>query len=153
MAITWAIRKCEFYLRGLEFFEVLTDHRPLVGTFKKSLNMLENPRLRRMREKVIEYCFEVKWVEGKSHYIADALSRAPVFQAQEEELTADCAISCLQAKHTEIIDSLNRLRGREYNELITAVKEGKDLRQLPACLLYTSPSPRDQRGSRMPSSA
>ena len=23
----------------------------------------------------------------------------------------------------------------------------------PACLLYTSPSPRDQRGSRMPSSA
>ena len=28
------------------------------------------------------------------------------------------------------------------------------LRQLPSiCLLYTSPSPRDQRGSRMPSSA
>ena len=25
--------------------------------------------------------------------------------------------------------------------------------QVPACLLYTSPSPRDQRGSRMPSSA
>ena len=25
--------------------------------------------------------------------------------------------------------------------------------QLDACLLYTSPSPRDQRGSRMPSSA
>ena len=24
---------------------------------------------------------------------------------------------------------------------------------VPACLLYTSPSPRDQRGSRMPSSA
>ena len=24
---------------------------------------------------------------------------------------------------------------------------------IPACLLYTSPSPRDQRGSRMPSSA
>ena len=27
------------------------------------------------------------------------------------------------------------------------------LRVLYACLLYTSPSPRDQRGSRMPSSA
>ena len=27
------------------------------------------------------------------------------------------------------------------------------LRSLKACLLYTSPSPRDQRGSRMPSSA
>ena len=28
-----------------------------------------------------------------------------------------------------------------------------DLARLEACLLYTSPSPRDQRGSRMPSSA
>ena len=38
-----------------------------------------------------------------------------------------------------------RLRGRlAFNDLITVL--------LP-CLLYTSPSPRDQRGSRMPSSA
>ena len=29
----------------------------------------------------------------------------------------------------------------------------KDADQIKACLLYTSPSPRDQRGSRMPSSA
>ena len=29
----------------------------------------------------------------------------------------------------------------------------KDARELKDCLLYTSPSPRDQRGSRMPSSA
>ena len=31
------------------------------------------------------------------------------------------------------------------------IKEAFDL--FDACLLYTSPSPRDQRGSRMPSSA
>ena len=29
----------------------------------------------------------------------------------------------------------------------------KDFKQERSCLLYTSPSPRDQRGSRMPSSA
>ena len=29
----------------------------------------------------------------------------------------------------------------------------KDVRPIYTCLLYTSPSPRDQRGSRMPSSA
>ena len=29
----------------------------------------------------------------------------------------------------------------------------EDLSRLEPCLLYTSPSPRDQRGSRMPSSA
>ena len=30
---------------------------------------------------------------------------------------------------------------------------GLDVREIAHCLLYTSPSPRDQRGSRMPSSA
>ena len=74
MAIQWAIKKCEFYLRG---FDVLTDHRPLVGIFRKQLSMLENNRLMRMLEKIIEFTFEVKWVEGKTHYIADALSKAP----------------------------------------------------------------------------
>ena len=35
-----------------------------------------------------------------------------------------------------------------------AEREHKALvRQAESCLLYTSPSPRDQRGSRMPSSA
>ena len=41
---------------------------------------------------------------------------------------------------------------------VSSEKKGEDpknLKRKPAnvCLLYTSPSPRDQRGSRMPSSA
>ena len=36
---------------------------------------------------------------------------------------------------------------------IEALLKAKIDRSLPTCLLYTSPSPRDQRGSRMPSSA
>ena len=34
-----------------------------------------------------------------------------------------------------------------------AAEPGSLVAQTEACLLYTSPSPRDQRGSRMPSSA
>ena len=37
--------------------------------------------------------------------------------------------------------------GMEFDNAISALKQHK------ICLLYTSPSPRDQRGSRMPSSA
>ena len=33
------------------------------------------------------------------------------------------------------------------------IRETEDLFSIKTCLLYTSPSPRDQRGSRMPSSA
>ena len=36
---------------------------------------------------------------------------------------------------------------------VAAYKEKQRQRLLNDCLLYTSPSPRDQRGSRMPSSA
>ena len=36
-------------------------------------------------------------------------------------------------------------------QAVFAEKKGFD--RIWACLLYTSPSPRDQRGSRMPSSA
>eukprot|EP00829_Urostomides_striatus_P001442 TRINITY_DN11617_c0_g2_i1.p2 TRINITY_DN11617_c0_g2~~TRINITY_DN11617_c0_g2_i1.p2 ORF type:complete len:103 (-),score=47.45 TRINITY_DN11617_c0_g2_i1:19-327(-) len=48
--------------------------------------------------------------------------------------------------------------GKGFVHITALIEEGmKDIHkcidQTPACLLYTSPSPRDQRGSRMPSSA
>ena len=50
MAIQWAVEKCDFYLRGLTQFHVITDHKPLEGIFKKDLNAIINPRLMRFRE-------------------------------------------------------------------------------------------------------
>ena len=65
-------------------FEIWTDHKPLVGIFSKGLvNDLDKPRLMRFREKIMFYNFSVKWVRGKTLYIANALSRAPVFSAAE----------------------------------------------------------------------
>ena len=80
----WAITKCEFYLKGLPSFTVATDHKPLVGIFAKNLADLTNPRLRSLREKISGYTFQVEWVPGKTHHIADALSRAPLFHADNE---------------------------------------------------------------------
>ena len=41
----------------------------------------------------------------------------------------------------------------EDSEAISAWASGESGAHVYSCLLYTSPSPRDQRGSRMPSSA
>ena len=90
MAIQWAIQKCSYYLRGLETFEVWIDHKPLVGIFQKSICDLDNPRLMRMRVKIMEYTPEVKWVPGKTHYIADALSRLPMFNTNNDDYTISC---------------------------------------------------------------
>ena len=44
----------------------------------------------RMREKVMEFTPIVKWVPGKTHYIADALLRSPLFYTNEEDYTISC---------------------------------------------------------------
>ena len=60
-----------------------------------------------MREKIQEFTFDVKWVQGKTHYIADALSRAPVFAAEEEDFTIDCAIKhCRQVNATRTMNAI-----------------------------------------------
>ena len=43
--IIWAIQKCDFFLKGIGKFEVITDHRPLVGIFAKALPQINNARI------------------------------------------------------------------------------------------------------------
>ena len=98
LAVHFAMSKCSFYLKGSENFTVATDHRPLEGIFRKDLFEIPNPRLQWIRVKLVEFNITVKWVPGKSHFIADALSRAPLFSPptpDEEEFTIDTARSCL----------------------------------------------------------
>ena len=73
LAIKWAVNKCDFYLRGLPAFTVLTDQWPLVDIFCKQLHELGNARLMCMWEKLMNFSFDVKWVEGKTHMIAVAV--------------------------------------------------------------------------------
>ena len=89
MAIQGAIQKYAYYLRGLPTFQVWTDPKLLIGIFQKSMCDLDNPRLKRMRENIMEYTPEVKWVPGKIDYIADTLSRNPLFDNED-----DYVISC-----------------------------------------------------------
>ena len=96
LAIVWAMLKCSFYLRGLPSFNIYTDHRPLQEVFQKDIFDLASPRLQRLREKIAMYSFQVCWVPGKTHFIADALSRAPLFAPEKlPGLDIDTAISCL----------------------------------------------------------
>jgi hypothetical protein len=90
-AVWWAAEKCHYYLRGMPMFEVVTDRRLLVGLFGKSLCSLGNVRLQRLRENLAMYTFEVTWVPGKTHLIAGALSRAPVFPAVPDLDNVRCA--------------------------------------------------------------
>ena len=95
LAIVWAIQKCSFYLRGLPLFRVYTDHWPLEGVFQKDIFDLASSRLQRLREKVAMFSFQVCWVPGKTHLVANTMSCAPLFAPEElPDLEIDTAISC-----------------------------------------------------------
>ncbi|XP_043209539.1 uncharacterized protein LOC122374691 [Amphibalanus amphitrite] len=94
LALVWACYKADTYLRGMQTFEVVLDHRPLIPVLnKKTLAEIDNPRLRRLREKLIAYNFVTSWRQGKLHSIPDALSRAPVERPTAEDEAAEHDIS------------------------------------------------------------
>ena len=87
LAINHAIKKWKFYLHGKDNFTVITDHKPLLGILNYNLDNLDNPRLQRMREKIMGYNFQIEWIAGKSNLIADALSRNPKFTNNSNEIS------------------------------------------------------------------
>ena len=131
LAIQWAIMKARHYLIGHPGFEVVTDHNPLVGLFTKSLAEIDNRRLQRLRGKLVDYNFEVKWVEGKSHMIADAFSRYPVEHPQD---STTAVIAMIQVEDQDLKKFTDLCYQNDtYKELVLAVesKELKDLKNLP----------------------
>ena len=86
LAVFYAINKCRHYLLGMQQFTIVTDHKPLIGMWAKSLPDIANVRLQRFKEKLTGYNFKIEWREGKTNEIADALSRAPVFQPKKRRL-------------------------------------------------------------------
>ena len=122
LAIVWAINKCSFYLHGPPLFTVYTDHRPLEGVFQKDLFDLASPRLQHMRDKVAMYSFNVSWVPGKTHLIADALSCAPLFSPQEQPgLQVNTAITCLAASSRPSLDIIYNSVDDDYRSLLEDV--------------------------------
>ena len=84
-AIEYGMMKCRHYLMGHPRFTVVTDHRPLVSIFSRNMDDTLNSRILRIRERIANFSFDIIWQPGKVHCIADALSRTPVFSANEED--------------------------------------------------------------------
>ena len=136
LGIYYAISKCRHYLTGLHHFTTVTDHRPLVGIFKKKLEDIENSRLLRLRLKLVDFNFDVVWIDGKVNQIADALSRYPVFRKTSSDedhdvLTNPNIICSLQTNPhlAHIYDAADN--DEDYKAIIDALQAGKLVKNLP----------------------
>ena len=114
-------------------FTVLTDHRPLLGVFRKPLAEIENARLLRFREKLTDFSFEIDYVPGKSHLIADALSRAPIFEPPEaEEISVNAALSSQLASDPSLQQFYDAaVDDPSYSAVVKALIDGKSPAVLP----------------------
>ena len=94
----------------------------MVGTFSKNLADLTNPRLLRLREKVSGYCFKVTYVQGKTHNIADALSRAPISPGTDKlDIQIDTALAYLVATKDPALNIVHESIDQNYQQCITDI--------------------------------
>jgi hypothetical protein len=131
LAIQYAIEDCRFYLLGTKF-TVFIDHRPLEGTFKKNLSEVMNLRLLSYRLKLVQYTDrEVIWTNGKSHLIADALSRNPIFDPPESSGDQMALCYGVQPKDPLLHSIYNAaISDPIYQSIVTAIRREKSVAKL-----------------------
>ena len=120
LAIAHAIQKCQYYLKGRDTFEVMTDHKPLLGIFSKPIAEIDNPRLQRIRMKMSSYNFKVTWCMGKLNIIADTLSRYPIFNPDDNNNNGDATHGHMCHRATQMAEIIP---GKSF---LTAVKDDDD---------------------------
>ena len=88
-----------------------------------------------MREKLAAFNFTVTWVPGKTHLIADALSRAPLFQHEEHPyLEVDTALSCLTMTKDPYIHIITDNINDEYKLCVSDFINGTNNSNYLQCL-------------------
>ena len=133
LAVFYAVTHCNHFLAGAPKVEVRTDHRSLLGMWKKELGDVPNKRVQRFRERLQQYNLELVYLEGKKNLMADALSRYPlttqldineeIEHAQREEDYRQHVFTCL----TQVIElepnfqAILNSRDDDYLTLLKAV--------------------------------
>ncbi len=85
LAIAWSLDQTKFFTQGCDNLVVVTDHKPLVKLFgDKTLDEVNNSRLFNLKEHTLPWKFTVEHKPGKDNTFADATSRFPASDENDE---------------------------------------------------------------------
>ena len=116
----------------------MVDHKPLESILNnQTMDMINNPRIQRLKEKLSSYAFQTIWKKGKEHIIPDALSRVPCRDPTLEDLIPDenrdsfqrCVCAIFREEKQSLIDPIieeikdSSRAGEESQALIAAIQD------------------------------
>ena len=152
LAIVYGLEQTRYFTQGCDDLLVVTDHKPLVKVFgDRTLDEITNTRLFRLKQRTLQWRFDISYSPGKTNYAADATSRHPWQRPSVSNLSVGdvneyfmaAAISNDTAKITSISwDTLASETQRDHilSQLCVAIMEGfsgtYDGLQLSAFLRY-----------------
>lgn len=147
LAVCWAVMKCKLFLTGLQHFSVITDHNPLIPIINSHrLDEIENPRLQRLKTRLMAYNCTAEWLKGNKNNAPDALSRNPIADPTSTDTLAELdtndhpemSFAELRALHDNTSESLR------LQDLRKHAQQDEEYQQLRNFVLHGFPTHRSQ---------
>ena len=155
LAVAWAASKCKIFLTGLQHFQVITDHNPLVPILNNHrLDEIDNPRLQRLKMKLMAFKFTATWCKGDTNRAPDALSRNPVWEPQQVDTLAEYdeenqpEPSAAENRMFNVADQSNQENAR-IQEIQDQAKRDDTYQQLEEVILQGFPDHENQLPERL----
>ena len=140
LAVWYACHKLEYFLLGREF-DVYTDHKALVGLFAQEIHEMDNNRLQKLSIRMMNLNAVVKYVPGKFHYAADALSCKPqldVMMAEEDIMEEAYKTRRMYTSSNGYVREDLKLKplfqaaqDEAYQQVVVALQEGRTMDNIP----------------------
>lgn len=113
LAITFSCKKFHNYIYGHGDVTIYTDHMPLTSIINKTLDEIQNNRIKRLRLKLIIYNFNLKYIPGKKNVIGDFLSRLNIKTCEEEDIQMRDIVHTVGIKNVQFSDEKLKLYQEE----------------------------------------
>lgn len=144
LAIAWSLEQTKYFTQGCDNLLIITDHKPLVKLLgDKMLDEISNPRLFRLKQRTLMWRFDIVHMPGKGNFFADATSRNPINNANEDdiEITSSeslssirCSDSSTNIMELQLIsnshDMVNKIRAITWMTVLQACETDETAMQL-----------------------